>query len=46
MLEVFDGKLFVDSSTGVKRLDATGTEEALLPGFINRDSHTFGRSPF
>jgi len=46
MLEVFDGKVYADSSTGVKRLDATGTEEAALPGFINRDGHTIGRSPF
>jgi len=46
ILEVYDGKIYADSSVGIKRLDATGTEEAILPGFINRDCHTLGRSPF
>lgn len=47
MLEVFDGKVYADSSAGVKRLDATGaTVEATFVGFTNRASHWIGRSPF
>ncbi|MBS1124012.1 MAG: metalloprotease protein [Deltaproteobacteria bacterium] len=46
MLEVFDGKVHADSSTGIKRLDATGTVELALPGFTYRDGHWIGRSPF
>ena len=46
MLELYDGKLIVDSSTGIKRLDGTGALEMALPGFLNRDGHWIGRSPF
>lgn len=47
LLEVFDGKLYADSSTAVKRFDPTGTtEEAAFLGFTNRRGHWLGRSPF
>ena len=46
MLEVFDGKVYADSSLGIKRFDAAGIEEAILPGFTNREGHWLGRSPF
>ncbi len=46
MLQVFGDKLYIDSNITVKRLDADGVEEAVLPGFANRDGHWIGRSPF